>query len=58
MTDAHEFARLKAIPWPICRRCGLVWLRNPISDWAVRHGCGHADRPDYRAVLARLTVRP
>ena len=27
------------IPWPICRHCGLLRLRNKRTERAVRLGC-------------------
>ena len=28
-----------SIPWPICTRCGLVYLRNEATAKAVKKGC-------------------
>lgn len=53
----HKWGKIRSLPWPVCTRCGLVKLRNPLTDWCVRHGCDHADRPDYRDTVRRLTMR-
>jgi hypothetical protein len=55
--EPHEFKTIRGFPWPVCTGCGLVKLRNAITEWCVRHGCAHAERPEYKATLARLTER-
>jgi hypothetical protein len=35
----HQWGKLKAIPWPVCTCCGLVWLKNERTAAAVRAGC-------------------
>jgi hypothetical protein len=40
---------------PICQRCGLMRLRNPITQWCVKHGCYHEDHPLYKRKLKELT---
>jgi hypothetical protein len=27
------------IPWPVCARCGLMYLRNDATKRAIRQGC-------------------
>jgi len=51
----HRFKPVKGLPWPVCIGCGLVRLRNPITEWCVRHGCNHEDRPEYKSVLKQTT---
>jgi hypothetical protein len=51
----HSFVAVKGLPWPVCKSCGLVRLRNPLTDWCVRHGCNYHDAPGYRATVRRLT---
>ena len=53
----HQWRKIRSLPWPVCARCGLVWLKNELTAWCVRHGCDHADRPDYRAAVDRLSQR-
>jgi hypothetical protein len=31
--------RLKHFPWPVCKHCGLVGLRNKATKKALRVGC-------------------
>lgn len=33
----HRWSR--RVPWPKCRACGLVFLRNPKTEAAIRAGC-------------------
>jgi hypothetical protein len=51
----HSWVKRKAFPWRMCFRCGLVDLRNPLSQWAVQHGCDNDEHPDYRAVVRRFS---
>jgi hypothetical protein len=53
--EAHTFKTRRRMTWPVCQRCGLVLLRNELTDWAVKHGCNNTDHPDYRAAVARLS---
>lgn len=34
----HRWMQLKRLPWPVCRGCGLVRLRNKPTEKAVRRG--------------------
>ncbi len=34
----HTWGALKRIPWPVCRGCGLVWLKNEPTSRAVKRG--------------------
>ena len=36
---SHNWRTYKCIPWPVCRCCGLIRLRNSATDAAVRAGC-------------------
>lgn len=35
-----HFKRRSRIPWPYCSRCGLMWLKNALSNRAARGVCG------------------
>lgn len=43
----HEFTPSKKLAWLRCKRCGLLTLRNALTDWCIRMGCNAADHPDY-----------
>lgn len=52
----HQFDRLGSLPWPVCKSCGLVKLRNEFTAFAVRWGCDHREHPGYRAALEKTRV--
>ena len=29
---------LKRMPWPVCSGCGLVYLKNDVTERAIRRG--------------------
>jgi hypothetical protein len=35
----HQWAPLKRIPWPYCKRCGLLALRNEVTRTAMKAAC-------------------
>ena len=37
----HRFKPRKRFPWQVCSSCGLVRLRNKLTEKAVRLGCMH-----------------
>lgn len=47
--------KAKTMPWNLCNGCGLVRLRNALTDWCARHGCDYDEHPGYRAAVHRLT---
>jgi hypothetical protein len=51
--DPHNLKRMKRFPWLVCAKCGLVSLRNSITEWSIRFGCNASDHPGYRAALAK-----
>lgn len=40
-TGVHSWYHVKGFrfPWPICSRCGLIWLKNEISRRAAKGPC-------------------
>ena len=48
---SHNFDTIKSkkkstktgVTWPVCKRCGLILLRNKASDKAFRKPCGGLD---------------
>lgn len=54
--EEHDFQKLyKGIPWLVCRKCGLIRLRNPLTDWCVKKGCNYNEDLNYKAVVKNLT---
>jgi hypothetical protein len=48
IVEPHHPTTWKGFPWAVCRRCGLVYLRNPFTAWAIQKGCGNEEHPEYR----------
>jgi len=40
--ESHSIKMIKRIPWPICKHCGLIFLKNKVSRWCVKNGCNHS----------------
>ncbi len=34
----HQPQAVKRLPWPVCRGCGLVYLRNEATRRAIKRG--------------------
>jgi len=43
----HNPAILKGQPWRYCKGCGLVFLKNEITELCKRLGCDFEDHPEY-----------
>ncbi len=43
MTRAHSWYLIKRFPWPVCKCCGLVRLKNHATEIAVRRHCDGRD---------------
>ncbi len=52
--DPHHFGVMRRLPWLRCKHCGLLTLRNPLTEWCIRMGCNANDHPEY-ASRARST---
>jgi hypothetical protein len=41
----HAWYHVKGFrfPWPICAKCGLIWLKNEISRKAAKGRCEGSD---------------
>jgi hypothetical protein len=39
MTTPHQWKKYRNIQWLVCKCCGLVYLRNALTERAVREGC-------------------
>jgi len=46
--EAHNAGMIKGIPWQVCKKCGLVYLRNDISKLAIRLGCNHELHQEFK----------
>jgi hypothetical protein len=45
---AHRWVFSKGLGKRVCKECGLVWLNNAFTRWAIRLGCDNAAHPDYQ----------
>lgn len=46
--EAHRPSKRRALPWPVCDACGLVFLKNDVTAWCIRMGCNATDHPAWR----------
>lgn len=53
--EPHNFKTWKKIAWPICVKCGLIALKNPLTEWAMKQGCNHKDHPSYESQRMKQT---
>ena len=37
----HQAVKRKRVAWPICKECGLIYLRNRATAHAIKLGCLH-----------------
>jgi hypothetical protein len=35
----HAPDKLGRLPWPVCKKCGLVYLKNEATKQRVKRGC-------------------
>lgn len=47
--EPHVFVPMKKIAWLRCKHCGLLTLKNALTEWCIRMGCNADDHPDYAA---------
>jgi hypothetical protein len=38
-----------------CTKCGLIFLNNKFTEWAVAKGCNNEDSPEYERARKRLS---
>ncbi len=48
--ENHTPIKYKNFPWLVCKHCGLVYLRNRFSQWAVRMGCNNRYHPNHKKI--------
>lgn len=39
MATPHIPKKVRQLPWPYCRCCGLLYLNNDVTRRAIRAGC-------------------
>lgn len=45
--EPHAFVPAKKLAWLRCKKCGLLTLRNQLTEWCERMGCNASDHPEY-----------
>lgn len=45
----HDWISAKGTNATYCDKCGLVWLKNRISQVCIKAGCAHYKHPEYLA---------
>lgn len=56
--EAHSPQRSKSIPFAlVCKHCGLIYLKNDFTRWAIRMGCNNRYHPDLKTVRNRMGAR-
>jgi len=45
--EGHSFEFNSRIGKSVCKRCGLVYLKNSFTEWSVKMGCLSSDHPQY-----------
>lgn len=55
--EIHEPVRIKSLPWLVCRKCGLVYLKNDFTFWCMKKGCNNEDHEDYNKERERSNIR-
>lgn len=53
--EPHSPVKTSLFSWPVCRKCSLIYLKNALTAWCVKHGCNYADHPSYRSKIRKLT---
>lgn len=48
---AAQTIGVKGFPWPVCKKCGLVYLKNQFTAWCIKMGCNNEDHSDYTKQL-------
>ncbi len=51
----HSFSK-RIMGKAYCSRCGLIALRNPFTQWAIRMGCNSSLHPNYKTELKKATL--
>ena len=53
----HTWTPLKGVGKQVCKGCGLIALRNPLTDWCVEKGCYYEAHPQFKSKVKSLTRR-
>lgn len=51
----HQFAQKKGLGKQVCKGCGLVALKNKLTQWAINKGCLNEYHAGHTAAIKRYT---
>lgn len=54
-TEQHKPIKIKHIPWFVCVKCGLVYLKNKFTGWCINKGCYYDEHPGYKSARFKFT---
>lgn len=54
--ESHSFPGWRVCNWLCCTKCGLLRLRNSLTDEAVRLGCNYSDHPNWKRLVHQHTA--
>ena len=54
---AHSPKKRKNMSWLVCQHCGLVYVKNEFTAWAIRMGCNNVDHPGFADARHKFTGR-
>ena len=43
--EPHAPVKLRRLPWPFCRFCGLLFLKNEPTAESIKLGCNWKEHP-------------
>lgn len=55
--EPHHFVTVKRIPYLRCKSCGLLTLRNDLTEWCTKMGCNASDHPEYASRVRNTKAR-
>lgn len=56
--EPHSWTGNKVLSRQVCRKCGLVALKNDFTAWCIQMGCDYRDHPEYEAKRMQYTRLP
>ena len=54
--ESHSPVKYKQLSWMVCANCGLIYIRNEITQWALKKGCNHTEHPEYGGMLKKCSI--
>ena len=54
--EGHNPIKRKSMPWLVCKHCGLIYLRNKFTSWAIKKGCMNHWHPEKIRFIGRKRI--